>query len=206
MSRTKDDDERARLNRRGFLFGAGVTTAVTALPGCEPAESPVGAAAAVHGPGAVNVTLRVNGKDHPVSVEPRRTLADVLRVDLAMTGTKVVCDRGACGACTVWIDGVAVSSCMTFVLDAVGREITTIEGLAKGEELHPVQAAFIEHDAAQCGFCTPGMVMSCAALLQKNPRPTEEDVRAATCGNLCRCGTYAQVAKATLAAAARKGG
>jgi aerobic-type carbon monoxide dehydrogenase small subunit (CoxS/CutS family) len=208
MKRTKDDGDALRLSRRGFLFSAGVTTASAALTeGCEPPEAPAAGAAAVHGPGPVPVTLRVNGKEHTVTVEPRRTLADVLRVELEMTGTKVGCDRGACGACTVWLDGVPVSSCMTFILDAAGHEITTIEGLAHGDELHPVQAAFIEHDAAQCGFCTPGMVMSSAGLLKKNPHPTEDDVRAAVSGNLCRCGTYAQVIKATLAAAAttRKG-
>jgi aerobic-type carbon monoxide dehydrogenase small subunit (CoxS/CutS family) len=159
----------------------------------------------VVGPDAVPVTLRINGKEQRISAEPRRTLADALRIDLGMTGTKVVCDRGACGACTVWLDGVPVTSCMTFVLDAVGRDITTVEGLAKGEELHPVQAAFVEHDAAQCGFCTPGMVMSCAALLQRKANPTLDDVRAATSGNLCRCGTYPKVFEATLAAAKRKG-
>lgn len=207
MTRKKEDgDERARVSRRGFLFGAGATvTATAALEGCEPSEAPRGGAAAVVGPGAVPVTLRVNGKEHPLSVEPRRTLADALRVDLGMTGTKVVCDRGACGACTVWLDGAPVCSCMTFVLDAMGHDITTIEGLAKGDELHPVQAAFVEHDASQCGFCTPGMLMSCAALLGRKASPTLDDVRAATSGNLCRCGTYPKVFEATLAAAKRKG-
>jgi xanthine dehydrogenase YagT iron-sulfur-binding subunit len=155
----------------------------------------------VVGPGMVPVTLRVNGKDHPVQVEPRRTLADVLRDDLGLTGTKVVCDRGSCSACTVWVDGTPVVSCLTFVLDAAGHEVTTIEGLARGDDLHPVQAAFVEHDAMQCGFCTPGMVMSCAALLQRNPSPSLDDVKAAVSGNLCRCGTYPKVFAATLAAA-----
>jgi xanthine dehydrogenase YagT iron-sulfur-binding subunit len=118
-----------------------------------------------------------------------------------MTGTKVVCDRGSCSACTVWLDGTPVNSCMTFALDVGSRAITTIEGLAKGGQLHPVQAAFVEHDALQCGYCTPGMVMSCAALLARNPKPTLDDVRHATSGNLCRCGTYPKVFEATLAAA-----
>lgn len=201
MKRTKDDSDAARLSRRGFLFGAGVTTAAAALEGCEPAEAPAGGAAVVHGPGPVPVKLRVNGAEHALSLAPHRTLASVLRGELGLTGTKIGCDRGACGACTVWLDGAPVLSCMTLVLDAAGHEITTVEGLAGGDELHPVQAAFIEHDAMQCGFCTPGMVMSCAALLQRNPRPTEDDVRAATSGNLCRCGTYAQVTRAALAAA-----
>ncbi|MEJ7732091.1 MAG: (2Fe-2S)-binding protein [Polyangiaceae bacterium] len=134
--------------------------------------------------------------DHP----SRDTLADVLRNELGMTGTKVVCNRGSCSACTVWIDGTPVVSCTTFAFDAAGKSVTTIEGLARGNDLHPVQQAFIDHDAMQCGFCTPGMVMSCAALLERNPRPALEDVRAATAGNLCRCGTYPKVFEATLAA------
>jgi aerobic-type carbon monoxide dehydrogenase small subunit (CoxS/CutS family) len=118
-----------------------------------------------------------------------------------MTGTKIGCDRGACSACTVWVDGAPVCACMTFALDVGGRPVTTIEGLARGNSLHPVQEAFIEHDAMQCGFCTPGMIMSCAALLQRNSTPTVDDVRTATSGNLCRCGTYPNVFEATLAAA-----
>jgi xanthine dehydrogenase YagT iron-sulfur-binding subunit len=124
-----------------------------------------------------------------------------LRLELGLTGTKVGCDRGACSACTVWLDGEVAASCMTFALDVQGKEVTTIEGLARGDRLHPVQAAFVEHDALQCGFCTPGMVMACAALVEHNPRPTLEDVKSATSGNLCRCGTYPNVFKATLAAA-----
>jgi xanthine dehydrogenase YagT iron-sulfur-binding subunit len=210
MTRKKDEPspaDKPRVSRRGFLFGAGVavTASGAAAEGCVPGETPEGGAAPVMGPGAVPITLRLNGKDHPISVEPHRTLAEALRVDLGMTGTKVVCDRGACGACTVWLDGTPVCSCMTFALDAAGREITTVEGLAKGDDLHPVQAAFIEHDAAQCGFCTPGMVMSCAALLHRKASPTLDDVRAAVSGNLCRCGTYPKVFTATLAASKRKG-
>jgi aerobic-type carbon monoxide dehydrogenase small subunit (CoxS/CutS family) len=128
------------------------------------------------------------------------------RVELGMTGTKVVCDRGACSACTVWLDGNPVNSCMTFAFDAAGRAVTTVEGLARGGELHPVQRAFVEHDAAQCGFCTPGMIMSCAALLARNPSPSIDDVRAAVSGNLCRCGTYPRVFEATLAASRRTSG
>jgi aerobic-type carbon monoxide dehydrogenase small subunit (CoxS/CutS family) len=160
----------------------------------------------VLGPGKVEAILRVNGADRRVAVEPRQTLAEVLRLELGLTGTKVGCDRGACSACTVWIDAAPVCACTTFVLDAAGRDVTTIEGLARGDVLHPVQQAFIDHDAMQCGFCTPGMVMSCAALLaRKAGDVTIEDVRAATSGNLCRCGTYPKVFLATLAAAGRKG-
>ncbi|HEY6911962.1 MAG TPA: molybdopterin-dependent oxidoreductase, partial [Myxococcales bacterium] len=153
------------------------------------------------GPGPVEVSLRVNGKDHRVQVEPRATLASVLRDQLHLTGTKIGCDRGACGACTVMLGEHTAASCMTFALDAVGKPITTIEGLASGAQLAPIQAAFVAHDALQCGFCTPGMVMSCHALLKENPHPSEEDVRRAVAGNTCRCGTYPKVFEAALAAA-----
>jgi xanthine dehydrogenase YagT iron-sulfur-binding subunit len=158
------------------------------------------AAAIFHGPDAVPIQLRVNGQDKKLQVEPRTTLAEALRMHLDLTGTKVVCDRGSCSACTVWIDGTPMLSCMTLAIDAQNREITTIEGLASGDELHPVQEQFIEHDAMQCGFCTPGMIMSCAALLARNQNPTAEAVKAACSGNLCRCGTYVGVVEATLAA------
>ena len=155
------------------------------------------------GPGAVRIDLDINGKTMFLEVEPRTTLAEALRDWLDLTGTKVVCDRGACSACTVWIDGQPVCSCMTLAVDAVDRPIRTIEGLAIGEKLHPVQEAFIEHDAMQCGFCTPGMIMACAALLEKNKKPSLDDVKQATSGNLCRCGTYPKVFDATLAAATK---
>jgi xanthine dehydrogenase YagT iron-sulfur-binding subunit len=197
-----------RLSRRGFIRGAGVSAAgVALLDGCagaleeHAARSDALAAPKVAGPGAVPVTLNINGQNRAVSAEPRLTLAEILRDELGLTGTKVVCDRGACSACTVWLDGTPVCSCMTLAIDAQGREIRTIEGLARGDTLHPVQEAFVEHDALQCGFCTPGMVMSCAALLKRNPNPTADDVKQAVSGNLCRCGTYPKVLEATLAAA-----
>jgi xanthine dehydrogenase YagT iron-sulfur-binding subunit len=190
------------VSRRGFLLGTGVAAATTAmLEGCRAPEIEVKSPSPVFGPERVALTLRVNSVERRVEVEPRTTLAEALRRELGLTGTKVVCDRGSCSACTVWLDGTPVCACMTFALDAAGRDVTTIEGLARGDALHPVQEAFIEHDALQCGFCTPGMIMSCAALLQRTPSPTLEDVRAATSGNLCRCGTYPKVFDATLAAA-----
>ena len=193
------------MSRRGFLKGAGVSAAGAALL----EGGVVGAAEAaaranepkVVGPGAANLTLSINGQDRAVKAEPCTTLADLLRDELDLTGTKVVCDRGACSACTVYLDGTPVCSCMTLAVDAVGRKVRTIEGLAQGDRLHPVQEAFVEHDAMQCGFCTPGMVMSCAALLERNPKPTLDDVKHAVRGNLCRCGTYPKVFDATLAAA-----
>jgi carbon-monoxide dehydrogenase small subunit/xanthine dehydrogenase YagT iron-sulfur-binding subunit len=155
----------------------------------------------VLGPGEVPLTLSVNGRDLTVHVDPATTLVEVLRDRLGLTGTKIGCDRGACAACTVWLDGEVASSCMTLAFDARGRKITTIEGLADAGRLHPVQHAFIEHDAMQCGFCTPGMVMSCAALVERNPHCTLDEVRAAVSGHLCRCGAYPNIFKATLAAA-----
>lgn len=206
---SQDDHDPTKLNRRRFLAGTGLGAAGAAvLDACKPAEvAPTPAAGApVAGPGVVPLTLQINGQDRKLSVEPRATLAEVLRLELGLTGTKVVCDRGACSACTVWLDGVPVNSCMTFAHDAAGHAVTTVEGLARGGALHPVQEAFVEHDAAQCGFCTPGMVMSCAALLERNPSPTLDDVRAACSGNLCRCGTYPKVFEATLVAAKRASG
>jgi xanthine dehydrogenase YagT iron-sulfur-binding subunit len=158
-----------------------------------------GAAAA--GPDAVAVTLEVNGATRVLRVEPRATLAEVLRGPLDLTGTKIACNRGACSACTVLLDGQPICSCMMLAVDVGARSVTTIEGLAKGETLHPVQQAFIEHDALQCGYCTPGLIMSCAALIERTPAPTAEDVRAAISGHFCRCGTYPHVVAATLAAA-----
>lgn len=174
----------------------------TAAPG---AANDGGSAGSV-GPDAVPLALKVNGLIRRVPVEPRMTLADVLRGKLGLTGTKIACDRGACSACTVWVDGLPVCSCMMLAIDVGPRSVTTIEGLAHNGVLHPVQEAFLAHDALQCGFCTPGMVMSCAALLERTPDPTAEAVGAAISGHLCRCGTYPHVVAATLAAArTRKG-
>ena len=204
----QNGDAKKGVTRRGFLKGAGLTAAGAALlDGVSAGAKEVASAtrgAKVVGPGAVAVTLKVNGADKQLSVEPRTTLAEALRFELGLTGTKVVCDRGSCSACTVWLDQVPVCSCMTLAVDVGRRAVTTIEGLAPDDErLHPVQEAFIEYDALQCGFCTPGMVMSCAALLARKADPTLEDVKTATSGNLCRCGTYPKVFEATLAAAAR---
>jgi xanthine dehydrogenase YagT iron-sulfur-binding subunit len=157
----------------------------------------------VFGPGVASLTLSINGRELIVRADPATTLAEVLRDGLGLTGTKVGCDRGACSACTVWLDGEVAASCMTLALDARGRAVTTVEGLGNGDVLHPVQEAFVEHDAMQCGFCTPGMVMSCAALVERNPRCTLDAVKAAISGHLCRCGAYPNIFKATMAAAER---
>ncbi|MHB8303256.1 MAG: (2Fe-2S)-binding protein [Acidobacteriaceae bacterium] len=194
------------ISRRGFLKGAGITAAGTAmLEGVQVFSRE--AAAATHsdvkefGPGAVPVTLLVNGKEHTIQIEPRITLAEALRMHMGLTGTKIVCDRGSCSGCTVLLDKMPVNSCMTLAMDAIGHKVTTIENFSNNGELHPLQAAFVKHDAMQCGFCTPGMVVTCSALLEKNPKPTEADVRRATAGNLCRCGTYPRIFAATLEAA-----
>jgi aerobic-type carbon monoxide dehydrogenase small subunit (CoxS/CutS family) len=201
------DDEAPQLSRRGFLLGTGAgATAAAVTEACQPPHAASGAPSPHVGPGPVPITLKVNGAPHDVRVDPRTTLAEALRDHLGLTGTKIGCDRGACSACTVWVDGTPVCACMTFALDAAGRAVTTIEGLSRGDALHPLQQAFIDHDAMQCGFCTPGMIMSCAALLARTPSPTLADVRTATSGNTCRCGTYANVFAATLDAAKRGGG
>ena len=196
------------LSRRLFLRGSALTTAGATLVNAastfvEQAQAAEGMP--VVGPGAVPITLKINGVTRTLQVEPRTTLAEALRGPADLTGTKVSCNRGACSACTVWLDGVTISSCMMLAIEVDGRSITTIEGMAKDGQLHPVQAAFIEHDALQCGFCTPGMVMSTAALLERTSDPTAKDVKKAISGHICRCGTYPHIVAAILAAAkARK--
>ncbi len=188
-----------QLSRRAFFKGAGASALSASL--AQSAAEAAPASPPVLGPAPSPLSLSINGRTVTVQVDPATTLAELLRNHLGMTGTKIGCDRGACSACTVWLDGEVVASCMTLAFDARDRKVTTIEGLAKGEELHPVQRAFVENDAMQCGFCTPGMVMSCAALIERNPKCTLDDVKQAVSGHLCRCGTYPNVFKATLAAA-----
>ncbi len=205
-NQTTDHQSRNGLTRRGFLKGAGLSAAGTALLDGVQAFSRETTGSANHGVtefgvGPASVRLMVNGKEHAVEIEPRTTLAEALRIHLGMTGTKVICDRGACSGCTVWLDKMPVNSCMVLAVDAIGHHVTTIEGLSANGTVHPLQTAFVKHDAMQCGFCTPGMVMSCAALLEKNPKPTEQEVRHAVSGNLCRCGTYPKIFAATLEAA-----
>jgi xanthine dehydrogenase YagT iron-sulfur-binding subunit len=142
------------------------------------------------------IRLHVNGSEHALAVEPRRTLLDVLRDDLRLTGTKKVCDMGDCGACTVQVDGLAMYACLLLAVDCTDRAITTVEGLACDGRLHPVQDAFIECDAFQCGFCTPGQIMSLKALLDDNPKPADAEILRAVTGNLCRCGAYPNILQA----------
>ena len=146
------------------------------------------------------LVLRVNGEEQEVLIHPHRTLAEVLREELQLTGTKQSCNEGACGTCTVLLDGLPVRSCLLLAADAEGREITTIEGLAEEGRLHPLQASFVEHYAIQCGFCTPGMILTAKALLDANPNPTDEEIRQAISGNICRCTGYAKIVEAIKAA------
>jgi aerobic-type carbon monoxide dehydrogenase small subunit (CoxS/CutS family) len=182
------------------VAGAGAAVIDKAIPDLFGSSAKAAEATSV-GPHTVAVTLNINGAEPSISIEPRMTLAEVLRGPLDLTGTKIGCDRGACSACTVWLDRVPIASCMVLAIDIGDRKITTIEGLAANGELHPVQSAFIAQDAMQCGFCTPGLVMSCAALLESNAAPSLDDVKAAISGHLCRCGTYPHVFAATLTAA-----
>src|SRR5919197_778657 len=142
------------------------------------------------------ITLCVNGAEHALVLEPRRTLLDALRDDLQLTGTKKVCDMGDCGACTVLVDGRAMYACLLLAVDCAGRQITTIEGLARDGQLDPVQQAFIDADAFQCGFCTPGQIMSLRALLNETPAPSDDEIRRAISGTLCRCGAYLNILRA----------
>ena len=152
------------------------------------------------------ITLRVNGKDRVVEVEPYMTLAECLREKLYLTGVRVSCNEGDCGACTVLIDREPVYSCMTLAVEVEGKSITTIEGLAQEEQLHPLQQAFIDTHGMQCGYCTPGIILSAKALLDRTPKPTEEEIREAIGGNLCRCGSYHKIIKSVQAAAKTMGG
>src|SRR5713226_3831281 len=201
--------EAATLSRRSFIKGAGAAAAVASLVGMRPATSEAEATtqsategiAERIGPDAHEIELKINGQVRRLAVEPRVTLLRALREHLGLTGTKLVCDRGACGACTVHLDGKPVTSCMMLAVDARGHDVTTIEGLGTPAKMHPVQAAFVEADALQCGFCTPGMVMSVAAALERNPAATIDEIKHATTGNICRCGTYTHVFAAALSVA-----
>ncbi len=188
------------FSRRGFLQGLGVTSGVLTTGVLEQEAEAAATAGAVAGPGEVPITLNVNGKPMKVSVEPRTTLLDTLRMKLDHTGAKRVCDRGTCGACTVIINGKVAYACTVLAIDAQGKQIQTIEGLSTNGKPHPVSQAFVNNDAQQCGYCTPGMVMAAKGLLDRNPHPTEDQVKKGMSGNLCRCGTYMGIRKAVLEA------
>jgi len=196
------------FSRRGFLSGAGIGGSAlgAGLLTNQTAEAAPPAANVV-GPGPTPITLTINGKPVNLRVEPRVTLIDALRNYIGMTGAKRVCDRATCGACTVIMGGKTVYSCTVLAIEAQGQNIETIEGLATGNALHPVSAAFVEHDGQQCGYCTSGFVMAAKGFLDGHPNPNMEEVRHGLGGNLCRCGTYMGVRQAVLSAAAQmKGG
>lgn len=207
-----DEKERRGVSRREFLkvtgAGAAVTGAGAALTKLLTERTEEATAAPqklvrIPPNQTVPVTLKVNGKVYKLQLEPRVTLLDALRNHLNLTGTKKVCNRGECGACTVLMDGKPVNSCMILAVDAEGHDIVTIEGLAKDGRLHPVQEAFVKHDAMQCGFCTPGFIMAAVGLLNQNKAPTLEEIRKALSGNICRCGVYPRILEAVADAAKR---
>jgi xanthine dehydrogenase YagT iron-sulfur-binding subunit len=204
MAEDERTERRPGFSRRDFLRGSAAGALTTGLVGsgiageaCAAEEA--AAAAGVVGPGPVAMRFRINGELHEAELEPRVTLLDALRERFGLTGAKRVCDRGTCGACTVLLDGRTVYACSVLAIEAATwdepREIRTVEGLGTPESLHPLQAAFVENDAQQCGFCTPGFVVSSAALLDENPHPTPQEAAHGLAGNFCRCGTYAGIQK-----------
>lgn len=191
------------VTRRQFLTNVGVGAVAVAASGPLSAENAEGTEIMEAGQ-TTPIGLIINGRHHRLLVEPRWSLLYVLREQLGLTGTKVGCDRGECGACTVLIDNVPRYACMTLAREAEGCQITTLEGIMQGEEPGAVQQAFIEHDAFQCGYCTPGQIMAVEGLLRTNPDPSMEEIRLGVSGNLCRCGAYAHIFKAAKHAAKRR--
>ncbi len=187
------------VSRRDFLRGAGVAVSGSLLVGeAQALASPAGDAGGIQGPGDVPMALKINGEVRRLTLEPRVTLLDALRDRLDITGAKKVCDRGTCGACTVLLDDKPVYACTVLAIEAQGHDVTTIEHFSAGGHLHPIMGAFVENDAQQCGFCTPGFIMACIAFLKTHRNPTLEEVEKGLAGNLCRCGTYKGIRQAVL--------
>ena len=201
----KPKKRKSNFSRRGFLQGVGITSGALTT-GILETEAEAQTGAKIAGPGEVPITLQINGKPYRTSVEPRTTLLDTLRHRLDLTAAKRVCDRGTCGACTVIIDSKVMYSCTVLAIDAQGRQIQTLEGISQNGKPHPVSQAFVNNDAQQCGYCTPGFVMAAKGFLDKHPNPSYEDVKKGLGGNLCRCGTYVGVRKAVLEAAKEMNG
>jgi aerobic-type carbon monoxide dehydrogenase small subunit (CoxS/CutS family) len=200
-ARPPEDEQDGGVSRRLFLQTLGVSAAAAPLARAADAAQtgPAGTGpATILGPGPVDVALTVNGTRYETTIDPATTLLEALRVDLKLTGTKAICDRGACGGCSVLVDGRLMASCMMLATDAIGSEITTIEGLGAASTLDPIQESFVRHDALQCGYCTPGMIIATKALLSENPRPTPDEIKRGLSGNLCRCGSYGNVVNAVL--------
>jgi xanthine dehydrogenase YagT iron-sulfur-binding subunit len=182
-------DDNAGVSRRDFLKISTISAAAVPILGTKVVQA-AGEPVKVYGPGKTPVELTINGQKHTLQLEPRVTLLDTLRDQLDITGAKRVCDRAECGACTVLIDSKPVYACSVLAIEAQGKSITTIESLMQGENLNPIQQAFVDNDASQCGFCTPGFVVAFKAVLDKNPNASPEDIRHGLSGNVCRCGTY----------------
>ncbi len=199
----KDNSDHSGVSRRDFLKISGISVAVPLVTRPKMVMAS-GQEVPVHGPGKVPMEFSINGKSYKAELEPRVTLLDALRDQFELTGAKRVCDRGECGACTVLMDNKPVYACSVLAIEAQHQPITTIESLVADGKLHPIQQAFVDNDASQCGFCTPGFVVSCKAVLAAHPHPTPEDIRRGLCGNLCRCGTYAGIRQA-IAQVAQKG-
>ncbi|PYX47177.1 MAG: hypothetical protein DMG83_05400 [Acidobacteria bacterium] len=196
-------EERSGVSRRDFLKISTIAAAVPVVSGPKMVLA-AGEQVPVHGPGKVPMTFNVNGKTYKASLEPRVTLLDALRDSLDITGAKRVCDKAECGACTVLLDDKPVYACSMLAIEGQGKKITTVEALMENGKLHPIQQAFVDNDASQCGFCTPGFVVACKAMLDKHPDPTPDDLLHELSGNICRCGTYAGI-RGAIAQAARKG-
>ena len=190
----KDSPDSLRLNRRNFLRTTGVVGLAETI--AAPVELAAESAPVAVGPGDVPVRLNVNGRQIDLMIEPRVTLLDALRTRANLTGNKRGCDRGACGACTMIVDGRSVYSCSTLAIEVQGKQIRSVDGLARADQLHPVQQAFCDKDALMCGFCTPGFIMASVALLEKNPNPTPEQIKKGLDGNICRCGTFSRIFEA----------
>ncbi len=207
MSTKDTKHEPSGISRRGFLKGVGAGAVATGLlrEASESAGIAEAAAPETLGPGEIPIELNVNGQSRSLNVEPRVTLLDALRNRLDVTGPKKVCDKGTCGACTVMLDGKVVYSCNVLAVEAQDKKIVTVEGLGTPDDPSDMQTAFVEHDASQCGFCTPGFIVATTAFVRDNPRATLEQVREGLGGNLCRCGTYAGITAATFEQA-QKGG
>ena len=199
----KDNEEPSGVSRREFLK---ISTIAAAVPVVTTPHMVMAAGenVPVHGPGKVPIELNVNGKSYKASLEPRVTLLDALRDTFDITGAKRVCDKAECGSCTVLVDNQAVYACSILAIEAQGKKITTVEALLEQGKLHPIQQAFVDNDASQCGFCTPGFVVACKAMLDKHPNPTPEDMLHELSGNYCRCGTYDGI-RGAIAQVARKG-
>jgi xanthine dehydrogenase YagT iron-sulfur-binding subunit len=207
MKRKPEDEEpKAGMTRRSFIRGVGVGAAAAAAASGTLSAIAAAEAKEVKPEEMVQLTLKVNGRSHRLFVEPRWSLLFVLREKMGLTGTKVGCERGECGACTVLIDGVPRYACMTLALEAEGEQITTVEGLMEGEELGPVQQAFVENDAFQCGYCTSGQIMAAEGLLRAGVPLTVAEIQKGMSGNLCRCGAYAHIFRAVDAAAKARSG